>query len=137
MIGKDNIEEILQLNIEDINKDKLYPIYRSWRKDDYPFYLDALTDYLTDNLFFDECYYSFDTDKVQFVRSKIIEWFGEYNGLALIDDEYWLLSYAFTDEGIKFWDISKIDTVDLEKAKKLVKLMSIVEEIGYEIDKEV
>ncbi len=132
-VGKDDIEEILRSSIEDINKDKLYPIYKLWHKDDYPDFLDALTGYLTDKLFFDECYYSYDSDKVEFVKSKVIEWFGEDDGLALIDNEYWLLSYAFTDKGIKFWDISKIDTVDLENAKKLVKLMSIVEEIGNDI----
>lgn len=132
-VGKDDIEEILRSSIEDINKDKLYPIYKLWCKDDYPDFLDALTGYLTDKLFLDECYYSYDSDKVEFVKSKVIEWFGEYNGLASIDDEYWLLSYAFTDKGIKFWDISKIDTVDLEMAKKLVKLMSIVEDISSEL----
>lgn len=136
-VGKDNIEEILRLNIEDINKDKLYPIYKLWHQNDYLDFLDALKDYITHKLFFDDGdpsgdgYYLYDSDKVEFVKSKVIEWFGKSNGLALIDGEYWFLSYAFDDA----WDISKIDTVDLENAKKLVKLMSIVDDIGDEIRK--
>lgn len=130
-IRKDNIEEILKLDIEDIDVDKLYPIYKSWRKDDYPDFLDAIVDYLGDNLFSDDGdYYSHDSDRVEFVRSKIVEWFGKLYGIALIDEQYWLLSYAFTDDGISFWNIEKIDISNLEKAKKLVKLLSISEEIG-------
>ena len=34
-IGRDNIEEMLRLNIEDINKEKLYPMYKSWHEDEY------------------------------------------------------------------------------------------------------
>jgi hypothetical protein len=125
---KCNVEDVLKMDIEEINKNRINADCVLCDENNY---VDLLED--VGNYFYslsDEYFYSADSDWVEFFKSKIVEWFGEDHGLAVIDKEYWLLSFAFTHGDVPLWDMSRIDTEDFENARKLVKLMSVIEEIG-------
>ena len=131
-IEKSKLEEIFRLDIGEINKDMLCSVY-GWKEENVR--LDFL-DSLTDNLVLgdgEEYCYSGDSEWTQFFKSKILEWFGEEHGLVSIDGEYWLLMTTVVDkENTKFWSLRLIRTDNLDKAKKLVKLVYIVDEMGQE-----
>lgn len=125
------IENILQLDIGEIDKGLIYSKYK-FDEQNFPNFLDKVSDHFSP---MDDNFYSDDSNWAEFFKSKIIEWFGEEHGLVKIDDDFWLLSNALTNDGIRFWDFSRIDTDNIERAKKLVKLMSITEDIGDEVNK--
>ena len=131
-IEKGKLEEILQLDIGEIGKDMLCSVY-GWREENVRLdFLDILTDHLVTGDGEEYCY-SEDSEWTEFFKSKILEWFGEEHGLASIDGEYWLLMEAVVDnENEKFWSLHLIETDNLDKAKKLVKLIGIVDEMGKE-----
>lgn len=125
------IENILQLGIGEIDKKLIYSKYK-FDEQNFPNFLDKVSDHFSP---MDDNFYSDDSNWTEFFKSKIIEWFGEEHGLVKIDDDFWLLSNVLNSDGIRFWDFSRIDTDDIERAKKLVKLMSITEDIGDEVNK--
>jgi len=135
-IEKSNIEDILKQDIGEINKNMLCSVYELQKEDNRLSLMDMLSDYFG---FGDgeKYFYSDDSDWTKFFKSKVVEWFGEEHGLVLIDKEYWLLAMAIVDkEDIKFWDLSSMKTDNLDMAKKLVKLVSVTEEIGRENDQQ-
>ncbi len=125
------IENILQLDIGNIDKELIYSKYKFDEKS-FPNFLDKVSSHFPP---MDDNFYSDDSNWTEFFKSKIIEWFGKDHGLVKIDDDFWLLSNAITNDDIRFWDFSRIDTDDIERAKKLVKLLSITEDIGDEVNK--
>ena len=130
-IEKNNIEDILQLDIGEISKDKLCSEYELRDENNRGEFLCILMEYFSS---FGECLYSEDSEWVEFFRSKIVERFGESNDLVIIDKEYWLLFLGAIEEGVKFFDLYSIDADNLERARKLVKLFDVIEEIGREND---
>lgn len=132
-IEKRDIGEVFQLNIDDIKRDRIYANYALQDQNNYLELLIEIAKYLIP---LDDYLYSDDSAWVGFFKSKIVEWFGEEHGFVIIDEGYWLLSLASVVEGIKNWDISRICIDDIESARKLVKLMSVVGEIGSSMKKD-
>jgi hypothetical protein len=128
-IEKSGVEDALKLNIEEINIDRICKDYSLHDENNCVDLLEDISSHFTP--LSEEYFYSDDSTWVEFFKSRVVEWFGQYYGLVVIDTEYWLLSFALlTDNGVKLWDFSQIDTEDLESARKLVKLLSVVEAIG-------
>jgi hypothetical protein len=128
-IEKSGVEDALKLNIEEINIDRICKDYSLHDEKNCVDLLEDISSHFTP--LSEEYFYSDDSTWVEFFKSRVVEWFGQYYGLVVIDTEYWLLSFALlTDNGVKLWDFSQIDTEDLESARKLVKLLSVVEAIG-------
>lgn len=123
------IEDILQLDIGYINKELIYSKFK-FDEDNFLDFLDKVSYHFSP---FGENFYSDDSDWIGFFKFKVVEWFGEDHAFVKIDDDLWLLGNALTKDGVRFWDISRIDTKDIERAKKLVKLMSITEDIGDDV----
>jgi hypothetical protein len=127
-IVKRGVEDALKLNVEEINRDRIYIDFALHNEKNYVDLLGDIGNYLIP--FDDEYFYSEDSTWVKFFKENVDNWFGDDHGCVVIDEEYWLLSFADTIEGVANWDISRIDLDNLEPARKLVKLLSIVEEIG-------
>ena len=132
-IKKYDVLDILNMNIEEINRERIYTEYALHILNNYVRLLEDIGNCLTP--FDDEYYYSDDSTWIKFFKANVVNWFGEKQGFVVIDDEYWLLSFADVIDGVKNWDISRIDLVNLEPARKLVKLLSVVEEIGSSLNK--
>ncbi|MCZ7393012.1 MAG: hypothetical protein ABOK23_02930 [Candidatus Methanoperedens sp.] len=62
-------------------------------------------------------------EETEGIKQQVVEWFGEDYGLAEIDGEFWLVSVGSIDEGgNKWWFKVKINTDNLETARKVVLL---------------
>lgn len=125
---KRDVGYALKLDIEEINRDRIYADYVLNNENNYVDLLEDIGKYLIQ--LDGEYFYSEDSTWVKFFKSNVANWFGEEHGFVIIDEGYWLLSFAATIEGVQSWDMSRINLDDLESARKLVKLLSIVEEIG-------
>lgn len=125
---KRDVGYALKLNIEEINNERIFKDYSLDNGDNCINLLDEIGNYLTP--LDSEYVYSADSKWVKFFKENIDSWFGESHGLAVIDGEYWLLSFAYIVDGVENWDMSSIALDDLESARKLSKLMSVVEKIG-------
>lgn len=94
-----------------------------WNSDNRCYIFDELCEkYLIDDE--DGYYYPDDSEEINIIKPYIIEWFGEYYAFAIKDGEYTLLSCAVIDDGMKYWDISKINVDNQEMARKIAYLMS-------------
>lgn len=61
-----------------------------------------------------------ETDKA---KQSVIEWFGDGYGLAEMDCKYWIVAVGSIDEGgNKWWFKVKLNTDDLETARKITLL---------------
>ncbi len=131
---KRGVDDAIKLDIEEITRDRIYADYALCNKDNYVDILEEIGGYLTQ---LDEEYlYSDNSVWVNFFKSKVVNWFGEEHGFAVIDEGYWLLSLASVAGEVKSWDMSRINMDDLESARKLVKLMGVLGEIGLSMSKE-
>ena len=62
-------------------------------------------------------------EETEDIKQQVVEWFGEDYGLAEIGGEFWLVSVGSIDEGgNKWWFKVKINTDNLETARKVVLL---------------
>jgi hypothetical protein len=125
---KRDIGYALKLDIEEINRDRIRADYALDNENNYVDLLEGIGNYLTQ--LDSEYLYSGDSTWVKFFRANIANWFGDDYAFVVIDDGYWLLSFAATIEGVQNWDMSRINLDDLESARKLVKLLNVVEGIG-------
>ena len=95
----------------------------------YPFTIENILDNLRDKyLNYDDDEYSDDSEKVKDLKSKIVEWVDENDGIVIIDGEYFTLVKEFD-----YWLFGKINTDNLETAKKIIllldKLYKIVDDL--------
>lgn len=74
----------------------------------------------------DEYYYSDEEEKINAIKPYIIERFGENYAFAVKDGEYILLSFAMMEDGVKYWDISKINVNNKEMARKIAYLIGFM-----------
>ena len=95
----------------------------------YPFTIEIILDNLRNKyLNYDDDEYSDDSEKVKDLKSKIVEWVDENDGIVIIDGEYFTLVKEFD-----YWLFGKINTDNLETAKKIIllldKLYKIVDDL--------
>lgn len=95
----------------------------------YPFTIEIILDSLRNKyLNYDDDEYSDDSEKVKDLKSKIVEWVDENDGIVIIDGEYFTLVKEFD-----YWLFGKINTDNLETAKKIIllldKLYKIVDDL--------
>lgn len=89
----------------------------------------CIFDDLYDRYLIDDGYcYSEDSEEINTIESHIIERFGEHYALAIKNEEYILISFVGIDDDIKYWSILKIDVNEQEMARKIVYLISFVDE---------
>ncbi len=66
-------------------------------------------------------YYSIPREEDDDVKKHVVEWFGEDYGLAIICDEFWMVSVGSIDEGGYKWRYKiKINTDKKEIARKVI-----------------
>lgn len=71
-----------------------------------------------------------DDDKiVKFIKSHIIEWFGENFILGVKDGEYYLLTFHYKEDDMNYWYVSKMKIDNLERAKKVGSLFKLLEDM--------
>lgn len=127
-IERRDVGYALKLDIEEINRDRICADYVLHNENNY---VDLLEDIGNRLIQLDvEYFYSEDSTWIKFFKSNVANWFGEEHGFVITDKGYWLLSFAAIVESVQSWDMSRINLGDLESARKLVKLLSVVEEIG-------
>ncbi len=74
-------------------------------------------------------YYDLPIEKTDTVRQHVIEWFGEDYGLAKIDCKYWMFAVGSVEEGgHRWWYRIKLNTDDLETARKIILLDKLMVE---------
>jgi hypothetical protein len=74
-------------------------------------------------------YYDLPIEETDKVRQHVIEWFGENYGLAEMDCKYWMFSVGSIEEGgHKWWYRIKLNTDDLETARKIILLDKLMVE---------
>lgn len=95
----------------------------------YPFTIEIILDNLRNKyLNYDDGDYSDDSEKVKDLKTKVVEWVDENDGIVIIDEEYFTLVKEFD-----YWLFGKINTDNLETAKKIIllldKLYKIVDDL--------
>ena len=66
-------------------------------------------------------FYEIPMEEYDNVKKHVVEWFGDDYGLAIICDEFWMVSVGSVDEGgNKWWYKIKINTDKKEIAKKVI-----------------
>jgi hypothetical protein len=74
-------------------------------------------------------YYDLPIEETDKVRQHVIEWFGENYGLAKMDCKYWMFSVGSVEEGgHRWWYRIKLNTDDLETARKIILLDKLMVE---------
>lgn len=112
----EKIEEGLRYLIDLNLLDAFY--YEVWRKD---------TIKLLDKYKDKSSFYDLPLEKTDSTIQQVVEWFGEDHGLALINDEFWMVSVGSIDEGgNKWWFKIKINTDDRETARKVILLNKLL-----------
>ena len=72
-------------------------------------------------------FYDLPLEKTDSTIQQVVEWLGEEHGLALINCEFWMVSVGSIDEGgNKWWFKIKINTDDLETARKVILLNKLL-----------
>lgn len=86
----------------------------------YSFTIEIILDNLRDKyLNYDDDDYSDDSEKVKDLKSKVVEWVDENDGIVIIDGGYFTLVKEFD-----YWMFGKINTDNLETAKKIILLLN-------------
>ncbi len=76
-----------------------------------------------DKFFDKKTFYDLPLEETEKEKQHVVEWYGEDYGLAIIKEEFWMISIGSTDEGgNKSWYKIKINAKNLEAAKKVVLL---------------
>ncbi len=126
------IQESDKKNLDKIKQmlDYLYDIdMLNYMLDDELFY--HLLDELNDKYVIDidpEHSFSDDSEEIKAINT-IVERYGEDYILAVKDGGYILLSLSMIEDDTRYWDMSKIDTDNLETARKVVFLIDLLDHI--------
>ena len=105
-----NIEEGLKYLAELGLLDTFYD--EIWKKE---------TGKLLDKYIDQSTYHDLPLEETDEAKEQVVEWFGEDYGLAEINGEFWMVSVGSVDEGgNKWWFKIKLNTDDLETARKVV-----------------
>ena len=66
-------------------------------------------------------FYDIPREETEDMKRHVVEWFGEDYGLAIMCDEFWMISIGSVDEGgNKWWYKIKINTDKKEIAQKVI-----------------
>jgi len=126
------IQESDKKNLDKIKQmlDYLYDIdMLNYMLDDELFY--HLLDELNEKYVIDidpEHSFSDDSEEIKAINT-IVERYGEDYILAVKDGGYILLSLSMIEDDTRYWDMSKIDTDNLETARKVVFLIELLDHI--------
>lgn len=77
----------------------------------------------------DQEYESFSEDSKEVRAMKPIEWFGEDHGLVIKDNQYFLITRV-TEYGEKCYYIDRINSNNLEMARKIVSIFEFLEDLN-------
>ena len=68
-------------------------------------------------------YYDLSLEETEKMKKCVVEWFGDDYGLAVTCGEFWMVAVGSVDEGgNKWWFKVKLNTDDLETARRVVLL---------------
>jgi hypothetical protein len=77
---------------------------------------------LLERYIYNKSYYELPMEEADEVKQHVIEWFGEDYGLAIIGDEFWMISVGVDEGGNKWWYKIRINTDKKEIAQKVILL---------------
>jgi hypothetical protein len=105
-IIENGLKYLVELDLLDTFYDKI------WSKD---------TPRLMEKYIDNKSFYDIPREEDDDVKKHVVEWFGEDYGLAIICDEFWMVSVGSVDEGgNKWWYKIKINTDKKEIARKVI-----------------
>lgn len=84
---------------------------------------------LLDKCFIEKTYHDLSLEETEITLKHVVEWFGENYGLASIKGEFWIISVGAVEEGgHRWWFKIKINTDNLETARKVIMFHKLLNE---------
>ncbi len=84
---------------------------------------------LLDKCLYEKTYHDLSLEETEKTLQQVVEWFGENYGLASIKEEFWIISVGAVEEGgHRWWFKIKINTDNLETARKVIMFNKLLNE---------
>ena len=84
---------------------------------------------LLDKCLSERTYHDLSLEETEKTLQQVVEWFGENYGLASLKGEFWIISVGAVEEGgHRWWFKIKINTDNLETARKVIMFHKLLNE---------